>query len=637
MDRIKAFLKKICFFDDPGKGCFWALCLMILGNYLAATLFWFSGWEGCGKLLGDWPYSRSNTGNFPWQVIFPALGIVFTLHFFWQYWRLLISVSVRKFFIMVAAWVALAGICCAYSNWMILLTLPAILWGFGPAIFCRNARQAAVLHGTAFSLLTGCGYAIGYLLKQNLIGDHCSGYIAIKYPAWHLTYLVWLFVFLLIVTVICAGYLYSKLAGCRFKETFTLPVKVLAAVTLLTHLALIIAALICNGIQNRVKAELEAHFKMPLTNETLKAAIYQGNKPDVAFWEKLTALDKVCNDPESGYPFADFKPEELNAWRQKFNSSPQYAEMDKMLDASLPATEFNLEAGMLLTSVTSNYQMLRQMVRQQQWRIIFALERGDKAAVLAALKRIDNIEEYLSKEPFLLGQLVKMGLGSMKNKALTHVLAARILNENELLQLKAASRRTREKLPGLERWAVRSEILFGIDYDYLLYRSDKTLNGTRTLPLSTFRFLVPQYWLVIEVNEINYLKIFRKADRFHDIGTLQGDSIFTRFASVLSPSFRGAGNRFMTAELEQQCLEFFIDQEIYFLKHGKLPETEKLPFDKLNGTPVKYIRDQITVEREVFNGENRKLTIPGRQLRQAPSTEKSPVRIRVNLVIPEKL
>jgi hypothetical protein len=290
-------------------------------------------------------------------------------------------------------------------------------------------------------------------------------------------------------------------------------------------------ALYCNAQSRKVKSELEAHFNSPLTADAALQKFISGRKVDGDFWKRVNVLyEKTWCDRAGDYPLAEFKPEVLAAWKKKFSSSTDYAELDRMFSAPIPCPplEHAWECGSLIGAVTSKFSSLRRVARLQMWRIRFALETRDKAAVLQALKRINYIDEYLENDPFLIGQIVKIHINREKIEILSQVLAAKILDGSDLRELKAASRRTRAKLPELERIAVFGEALFGIDYYYAILQSTKDYDGTPVIPVSTFRFLVPQLWFTAEANYLAYLKSFRNANRFHDIQAL-GDDFVLRF------------------------------------------------------------------------------------------------------------
>ena len=616
MGHFVSFVKNRFAANSIGKRCFRALCLLILGTYLIATLYWFSGGDRFMQIIGHALYFNRKDA-FPWQLFFLLLIPIFLLNYLYHLAELFVRSSWRKFILLLAAWGVLAALCIVFQWWQIWLFITLLMWAWAPLLFGKPARNAAILHGVLFSALAGCGYWTAVLLQKYAVSDCCSGYFAIHTPGWHLVYLVWILLLLLAATVIAAGYLYSKLGHCPFKTVFSLPVKILALLVLFTHLAMIPCALYCNARSRKVISELEAHFKSPLTPEAVLQKFISGRKVDGDFWKRLEALyEKTCCDRAGGYPLAAFKPEVLAAWKKKFSISPEYAELNRMFSAPIPCPPLEVawERGSLAGAVTSKFSLLRQVVRLQQWRIRFALETRDKAAVLQALKRIDHIDEYLENEPFLIGQLVKMGLNDYKVAILTEVLAAKILDESDLLELKASSCRIRAKLPELERIAVFGEVLFGMDDYYAILQSPKAFDGTPVIPVSSFRFLVPQLWFTAEANNLTYLKMFRNANCFHDIKALKADSVFTRLAASLLPAIDAAGNRFARQDLQQRCLEFFLDQELYYLKHKKYPTDLPIPVCPISKQPMLYQTGSFQVDQEVFEGETRQITVHGRQL-----------------------
>jgi len=616
MSRFISAVKK--FFTDysPGKRCFSSLCLLITGTYLIATLYWFCGGDRFTQIIGHALYFNRKDA-FPWQVFLLLLFPLLLLNYLWHLAKLFVRASWFKFILLLAAWGAASTICVIFQWWQMWLLVTLLMWAWTPLLYGRQVRRAAILHGAIFTACAGCGCGIAVLLQKHAVSDCCSGYFAIHTSGWHLVYLVWIQLILLAATVIAAGFLYSKLDNCPFKTIFSLPVKILAFLVLLTHLAMIPCALYCNAQSRKVKSELEAHFNSPLTAEAALQKFISGRKVDGDFWKRVNVLyEKTWCDRAGDYPLAEFKPEVVAAWKKKFSSSTDYAELDRMFSAPIPCPplEHAWECGSLMGAVTSNFSSLRQVVRLQMWRIRFALETHDKAAVLQALKRINYIDEYLENEPFLIGQLVKIHINREKIEILSQVLAAKILDGSDLLELKAASRRTRAKLPELERIAVFGEALFGINYYYAILQSTKAFDGTPVIPVSTFRFLVPQLWFTAEANYLAYLKSFRNANRFHDIKALGDDSVFTRLAASLHPSFDAAGNRFALHELQLRCLEFFLDQELYYLEHKKYPTDLPFPVCSISKQPMLYQTGSFQVDQEVYEGETRQITVHGRQL-----------------------
>ena len=137
--------------------------------------------------------------------------------------------------------------------------------------------------------------------------------------------------------------------------------------------------------------------------------------------------------------------------------------------------------------------------------------------------------------------------------------------------------------------------------------------------MKNLRFFLPQFWLLFEVNLFNCLKQFRNAETLYDVGKHDTpNTIFYNFPLSFIPAFNSAGDRFVKAGLEQRALEFFIDQELYFLKHGKYEENPRVPQDPFTGKPMIYSRGKVTEKREVFPDGTREVTFSARSLSSPP-------------------
>ena len=98
--RLKTFFRKLYLLDTPAAGTFWSLCLMLCGCGICATLFWFTDGivaYNLYNLRSCIIHSHYTPVYIPWQLIFPALGISFILHFLFQYCRLFLKLSIGKF------------------------------------------------------------------------------------------------------------------------------------------------------------------------------------------------------------------------------------------------------------------------------------------------------------------------------------------------------------------------------------------------------------------------------------------------------------------------------------------------------------------------------------------------------------
>ena len=85
-------------------------------------------------------------------------------------------------------------------------------------------------------------------------------------------------------------------------------------------------------------------------------------------------------------------------------------------------------------------------------------------------------------------------------------------------------------------------------------------------------------------------------------------------------------------------MEFFIDQELYRLEHGKLADDLPSRVDPVSGKPMEYFHGDVVIEKEIFqSGKNqldkKDVTVRGRKL-MFPSEEKGVERNYV--IIPDR-
>ena len=601
---MKKFLQKVCRRQSPGKSAFESLVWLFLGGWLLGTLFFLShgifvfatfciGVFRCG-------IDNIHISDYPWQLYLVLLLLL-----------LAIFCLVKQIFF----WCSLRREKCtpAFWKWFAVMIL---LWG-----------------GTAASVT----YIVDLAIK-NYYHDGCF-LEYLKAGAWSLPYWIVAAILLLAASVLASGKVFSVIGGYSFRENFTIPVKILIVLVIVVTLGLRASVLF---VRNRIKAEIaqiDKNLGHPLTIDAFRDFLFGNRKVDEKFWKEID----FCNDPELNtrelvQPFAEFSPTELAAWRKKFFSSPQYAKFDRMIQEELPAYPWKVKKYELSGTLLPDFQIIRRLADLQVWNVRFALERGDRKAVVAALKRLDNLSDYLSKSPFLIGMLVKNAVDNTKIRTIENVLAAQILSKDDLLCLKQRCRFIRENMASLERNALWGEILGGIDCITGLVNTVTTGDGQAVVPLKNFFNIFPQVGLVYECNRLNFLRIYSKATKLHDVPDMKISSVFNYFLYTMVPAVHSSGDRNLKNIAEQESIEFFIDQELYRLEHGKLPENQTLPVDPFNKKPMKYIQGKVTVKKESFRADysqapSKEYTFSGRQL-IAPSNYKFR---NIIITIPDKV
>jgi|GEM_PF-4282269 len=594
---MKKFWKKIFFWDEPAKGAFFALVLLLLGTWLLGTLFLLgSGFLDLDRLRHWVRFSGSMVQtSFPfdawWNLcLLPLFFLGIVVYFFLLQWRLRHTFDAGS-----------AGK--NFGKWGVAL---AAVWG--AAVAC-----------------------IGYtwrLISKNLYWDHFFHYIEAGAAGLH--YWLAASLLLLLAAVLVTGKVCAVMGNFPFKRVFTLPVKILAGTFLLAWGGMAATSLILAGLSEKETRFLEKQFRQPLTRAALREASFRNRKVDKAFWAKLIPLVEKDLGQVFFHPFAEFTPAQLGAWRKKFESLPEIAEIDRMLDnAPLPAYPWNFDE----SYPAMRFPDLRVVYRlndYQAWEIRFALERKDRSAILAALKRMDNLIAYVGELPLTLFSGIRLKMSTDKRRVLEELLASGILTKEDLLRLKAWCRAEKAALPERERKRIRAEALVAVELWDEWPVMDRIGKKCRIYPWKDFRFLLPQCWLIYEANRLDARRRFRGVDKFFDIVLKNELSVFTWFAEMFTPP-RKPGIEFRKEELGWACMEFFIDQELYRLEHGKLPDDLPLPVDPANGKKLTYTRGPVTVKKDVFDGPLRKITIRARQLSNDPS-----VYHHVTVTIPEK-
>ncbi|MBE6391170.1 MAG: hypothetical protein E7042_03075 [Lentisphaerae bacterium] len=601
---MKKFLQKVFRLNTPGKSAFESLVLFFLGAWLLGTLFFLShGIFVFGSFcLGVFRFGIDNIhiSDYPWQLYLVLLLLLLVIH-----------CLVKQ----ISFWCSLRREKCTSIFWKWFAVM-ILLWG-----------------GTAASVT----YIVD-LVTKNYYHDGCF-LEYLKTGAWSLPYWCVASVLLLAASVLASGKVFSVIGGYSFRENFTIPVKILVVLVIAVYFGLRASALF---VRNRVRTEIAQvgkNFGRPLTIEAFQKFVFGNRKVDEKFWQEID----FCNDPELNtreleQPFAEFSPTELAAWRKKFFSSPQYAKFDRMISEELPAYPWKIKKYELSGTLLPDFLIIGRLADLQVWNIRFALERGDREAVVAALKRLDNLSDYLSKVPFLIGMLRKNAVDITKIRAIENVLAAQILTGDDLLYVKQRSCVIRENMASLERNAIWSETLGGFDFITGFVNTGTTGDGQAVVPLKNFFNIFPQGWLVYECNRLNFLRVYSKVSKLHDVPDIKISSVFNYFAYSMIPAVHSSGNRNLQNILEQEAIRFFIDQELYRLEHGKLPENQTLPVDLFCQKPMKYIQDNVTVKKEIFRSDYRpaeikEYSLPGRQL-IAPSNYKYR---NITITIPDKV
>ena len=610
--------------------------VMILGSWLTWTIFLFSNGTGeCVKFIQEIRWCFTGNQSFPtlpWQSVFILLLISLVGYWVYRHLQIFCRINHERFLITSGIYLLASGILLGKFP-LLWLMITIVLWGFGALLFDRSIWKPTLAYGGTLTALSGIIYQICRLIIQRNIKYFCGPPFAFDIeadlPLWSCAGLI-----LLAAWVLSSGWQYCSLACIRYREIFTLPVKIIASVSLLCYIIMVVSSLDLSYRCQLETTALERQFDLPLNAETLNRIATGGKKIDSEFWKKVKKLYDSIKDFEASYPLAEFPPEKLDAWRKKFHTTPQYAELDRMLSQPLPEIPLNYKMDNMLFANFSHFAIIRELVRYQLWNIRFAVEKNDRAAVLSALQKIDNLSEYLSSGPFALHALMKKAVDSYKNQAIAQGISAKIFTADDLMNLKKRSQTIRANLAIIEKRAIWGEILWGMAEFHIVANGSEKLLAWRK-----FRFILPQCWLIYESNRYTWLKFFRNVEKCHDMAKndcreKRIPSIFENFAYGMMMSYKDLGNRFQSAALQQQMIEFFIDQELHRIHPDKYPANPKLPIDPFTQKPMLYYQGKITIRQEYYRSNDKKeIIITGRQLTSPPQTER---KTTTTITIPER-
>ena len=610
--------------------------VMILGSWLLWTIFLFlDGTRECVKFINaisQLDFSSKSFPAIPWQLIFLLLIVCLAGNFFYQHLRIFYNIKRKCFLVISGIYILSSGIL-LFKFPLLWLMITIVLWGFGALIFDRSIWKSTLAYGGTLTALSGIIYQICRLIIQRDIKYFCGPPFAFDIeadlPLWSCAGLI-----LLAAWVLSSTWQYCSLACIRYREIFTLPVKIIASFSLLCYIIMVGSSLDLSYRCQLATTALERQFDLPLNAETLNRIATDGKKIDSEFWKKVKKLYDSIKDFEASYPLAEFPPEKLDAWRKKFHTTPQYAELDRMLSQPLPEIPLNYKMDNMLFANFSHFAIIWQLVRYQLWNIRFAVEKNDRSAVLSALQKIDNLSEYLSSGPFALHALIKKAVDSYKNQAIAQGISAKIFTADDLINLKKRSQTIRANLAIIEKRAIWAEILWGMAEFHTVANGNEKLLAWRK-----FRFILPQCWLIYESNRYTWLKFFHNVEKCHDMAKNDCSpkripSIFEYFAYSMLLSYKDLGNRFQSAALQQQMIEFFIDQELHRIQPDKYPANPKPPIDPFTEKPMLYSQGKITIRQEYYRSNDKKeITITGRQLTSPPQTERKTV---TTITIPER-
>jgi hypothetical protein len=620
---MKRWMKRLLFEEERAAGAFFGLTLLGAGSYLACVVFlllWANDLTFCYAVL---------PGVLPLLVL---LYLFFFLRFIGGYWHR----TVHGDWIRVFAVYALAAMMIG-SPWLIgldngfyfFVSTAAVLCFYVPMVvaFFQNGKSfvfaglSALFGGAGIFFITMAGET---LIHTVLIphGVSWCGWFA-RHPLFpellavpdilHIrgsdgTWGVALALGLLLAGYLLQGRLLAGLAGVKFR-------RLLLGRGVLTLWGLAAAAWLAGGVLAfraddavvRAKDALAVRFGRPLTAEALAAWYYAGQQPDADGWarqkERHRALmEKLRNTLGEDFCFVrdivEFTPEEKARHLAVLaDLASELGALDEWIDRGMPKYSLKFKEGMLSSMVLPHLMINRNAARINSWRLRLALEAGDRAAALAAWRRIGKLGDFQSGEVFLIGQLNAVAVENHHLDGLELLLEFGLLGDDELRRAAAECKAAEERLDARMEGALFNAVVGDIDLvEGFLSGSLFTAATLPDLGLppdfsplapGRIRFFCPYLWWFLRRDEARLLEAYHvpRLDQISD----RVDSSAAVFRWMLIPNLRNAGKRFVMLQARLRAMRGLIAAELHYREHGRYPDRPDVLLDDPFGDgPLRY-------------------------------------------------
>ncbi len=395
----------------------------------------------------------------------------------------------------------------------------------------------------------------------------------------------------------------ARLAGVEFRSLWKRPViGVLWSLAALTYLA---SLGLSQYAESRYRATLlaaESELGGALTADALGKRYFAGQKPDAEAWQKvIQAVNTIQNKLSSPNAYAEMyvNPvryvlsekdlQECEKMRKDFAGEERV--IDDFFERGIPKYPLDLRARHLTQTLLPYLSTTRSLARYDLWRMRLALERGDKAAALAAYHRIQALETWLRGEVTLIGHLVRIAIGSLRSRGTGLLLESGLLTDAELIRMRDDFAALRKQTRDDWRWMLGNESIFALDFYEMLGGGDSIMDNMTPVYsinyLGGMRFLLPQIYGFLRADMANTLRAYRLAS------ANPGMSVPTSRRSPgqwVRPAFDAAYDRLLRRDAMFCAWEAQIDLELARRATGKFPDAlpDSAPPDPFTNRKLHY-------------------------------------------------
>ncbi len=571
---MKVFLKKLFWVDAPAQGAFLAWTLVVFGSWWCLLSWTFSdAWYQSWAALWT-PGIIRCIQAMPWRTVF-----------WFVIWLLLVVYAVA----VMIVWRVAGGARDAFRH-------PAL-----PGGVAVSAVGLLLMAGVVLVALSrdepGLSPWIGRLLCRS-----------------------WMFYLGTVLVLGGYGLIGRGLAQINHisrRQMFHPATRVVIVICLLTYFVSLWERLDAERQVGKAVAELEAHFRHPLSAAALEQLYRAWGEPDGGFWEQVRILsDALPWTGASGpdiftVPDADLSPEVGKKWRSELEAAVALRQLETLFDQPPPLYPRNYRQYLIVATALPELRLLRDFARSQCWRVRFAAVDGDAAAVLDGLRRLEYVRRYLGADHLLISHLVMISVENGYLDVLERVLP--LLPESELKKTRQSLRDRDREMAEMQLRAVYGEAVLAKDFcdgfaagrrTSLMMVTEGDADGER---LSLFRLcggMLPGVYGHFFRNEAEMLRRFRVSG-FSEMRSVKPGAR-NMLSAMMLPGLAQVAARERALSARYRAMTVLIDAELSKRSTGFYPENmSDLPVDPFSGQPMRYCNARIPVIRRVFREDLR--------------------------------
>ncbi len=553
---MKRFLRKLFLWDaPPARGAFFGLTCLFVGTSLWFTLFqllWLSG----SRLVQQ----QSGAERSLYELEAWAIG------------QLLISLYSLTVFLRAGG--RLGGLCHRNRNWLPMLGAcgATLLW-VAAALVCL----------------------LPFIWLARIIGSTqwMTPLPALPPHGWSVIYLV------VVLCLFAGGFLTVKACSCAERKPLRAAVNkagiALWIVFWTAYVVLLGLAMTQSHRMAQTRAQVEQRFGHPLTAEGLRD-FYQSQGPvDADFWKHAREVQsKLSRD---GLQIGDKKlefwsgqlpdkltPEVLAAFEGYCREHEEaLLEVEKCFDDLPPLPSYDFKPGNLTSLVPLQLSQCRQFVQLEISRLRVFLARQNREEALHAYRRLVHCADGLRREPYLIGGLVWVAIEGRRLDAMEHLLASRLLTEDDLRLLAEDLDALAKTIPMVHRRAMYSEATFAQDVLWAL-KTGKLKEAP--FAIGDFRFFFPQLWLQAARDNTYLIQQFLREDSTKFDTDIPTAYVFSK---MLLPALKVSGEKFHRLSVRVLAMQTLLRAEAYRREHGDFPQAlPEMPTDPYTGKSLRY-------------------------------------------------